>query len=326
MLCIKSGSTDPYFNLAAEEFLLRSVREDAFLLYRNRPTVVIGKHQNTLAEIEPDFIRRKGILVARRISGGGSVYHDLGNLNFTFVTNGKEGELVNYRKHTFPVVAVLKELGLNAHLGKRNELLLGKEKISGTASHVFRERVLHHGTLLFSTSMDDLKASLRTGVSHYSDRSVKSVSSGVTNIRDHLADKISAFQFLNRMFDFMLHHLVSAQFHRFTPSEREKIRSLRDRKFATWEWIYGYSPRYEFSRELWFRGRKITLHLKVEKGIIREIAFEGAPPSHKDKGGLVEILTGSCHDPEMLERALSSIRVTDYIPGLENKELISAMF
>ena len=124
-----------------KRYLLRSRAEDYFLIYRNRPSIVVGKHQNTLAEINLPYVDEKGIIVVRRISGGGTVFHDLGNLNFAFITSGREGELVNYKKHTLPIIDAMKNLGLDVSLGKRNELLLGKKKISGTASHVFKNRV-----------------------------------------------------------------------------------------------------------------------------------------------------------------------------------------
>src|SRR5210317_1446825 len=133
MLCISSSNTNTYFNLASEEYLLKCFQEDVFLLYRNIPSIVVGKHQNTLAEINLPFVQEKGILVARRISGGGTVFHDLGNLNFAFFTKGREGEQVDYKKATRPIIDALKEMGLEVRLGKRNELLLDGLKISGTA-------------------------------------------------------------------------------------------------------------------------------------------------------------------------------------------------
>ncbi|MCK5693684.1 MAG: lipoate--protein ligase family protein, partial [Bacteroidales bacterium] len=185
MLCIISPYTNPYFNLAAEEYLLKSFQEDMFLLYRNRPSIVVGKHQNTLAEINLPFVQENEILVARRITGGGTVFHDLGNLNFAFFTSGKEGELVDYKRATTPIVEALKKMGLEVRLGKRNELLLKGLKISGTASHVFKQRVLHHGTLLFSSEMGKLSAALKSDKERFTDRAVKSVRSRVTNISDH---------------------------------------------------------------------------------------------------------------------------------------------
>ena len=199
MLCINSPSTNPYFNLASEEYLLKCLQEDVFLLYRNAPSIVVGKHQNTLAEINLPFVQEQDILVARRISGGGTVFHDLGNLNFAFFTTGKESDLVNYKRATLPVIEALAEMGLDVKLGERNELLLKKLKISGTASHVWKKRVLHHGTLLFSSEMKNLKAALKTVKERFTDRAVRSVPARVTNIRDHLKEEMDVEEFRERI-------------------------------------------------------------------------------------------------------------------------------
>ena len=156
MICIADHRTDPYFNLAAEEYLLKSKNEDYFMLWRNEPSIVVGKHQNALAEIDLLYAREKGFKVARRISGGGTVFHDLGNLNFSFISNGEEGKLINYRKYATPIVEVLGMLGIEATFSKRDDILIEGMKISGNASHVYKQRVLHHGTLLFSSDLSDL--------------------------------------------------------------------------------------------------------------------------------------------------------------------------
>ena len=223
MLCISSNHTDPYFNLATEEYLLKCFSEDIFLLYRNAPSIIVGKHQNTLAEINLSFVQEKDIIVARRISGGGTVFHDLGNLNFAFITGGKVGELVDYRKYTLPIIEAMGKMGLDVKLGERNELLMGTLKISGTASHVFKHRVLHHGTLLFASQMDDLSTALRVQPELFKDRAVKSIRSEVTNILDHLVDKMDITDFQNRIFDHIINTTNNPTNYEYTDSDLEKI-------------------------------------------------------------------------------------------------------
>ncbi len=213
MRCIISENTDPCFNLASEEVLLKSRTEDYFLIYRNRPSIVVGKHQNTLAEINLPYVDEKGIVVVRRISGGGTVFHDMGNLNFAFITSGREGELVNYKQHTLPIIGAMKKLGLDVALGKRNELLLGTKKISGTASHVFKNRVLHHGTLLFSSEMKDLSKALKVKAGIFEDRAVKSVRSEVTNISEHLSEPMEINDFQKLLFESVMDSLKGCRYH-----------------------------------------------------------------------------------------------------------------
>jgi len=326
MLCINSLHTNPFFNLASEEYLLKNFHEDIFLLYRNTPSIVVGKHQNTLAEINLRFVQKEDILVARRISGGGTVFHDLGNLNFAFFTTGKEGKLVDYRKATQPIISALESMGLNVSLGKRNDLLLNGLKISGTASHVFKQRVLHHGTLLFSSEMGVLSKALLTSKEHFTDRAVKSVRSRVTNIRNHLSEPMEIEMFQERVLNHILQISKNPQTYPLKESEMQEIKMLRDSKFSTWEWNFGYSPKYQFSRSVSFSSGRFDLHMNVEKGLIRELKIEGDFISEKDIVSLEQRLIGCIHDPETIRKRLSEIQVSDYILGLQNEELLVGMF
>ncbi len=326
MLCIISPYTNPYFNLAAEEYLLKSFQEDMFLLYRNRPSIVVGKHQNTLAEINLPFVQENEILVARRISGGGTVFHDLGNLNFAFFTSGKEGELVDYKRATTPIVEALKKMGLEVRLGKRNELLLKGLKISGTASHVFKQRVLHHGTLLFSSEMGKLSAALKSDKERFTDRAVKSVRSRVTNISDHLKESVDVEMFQERILAHMLQNFKDARPYQLGRTDIVEIKALRDSKYSTWEWNFGYSPKYQFCRSISFKGGSLELHMNVVKGVIKELKIVGDFTSLKDIVLLEQLLVGTIHDPETIRNKLSGVDVSNYIRGLENEELLMGMF
>ena len=328
MLCINSENTDPCFNLASEEYFLRFSDADVFLLYRNIPSIVVGKHQNTLAEINLSYVQEKGIRVARRISGGGAVFHDLGNINFAFITSGREGELVNYRKFTRPMIDALGRMGLEVHLGARNELLLGDLKISGTASHVYKRRVLHHGTLLFSSDLGALSDALNVPAGQFSDRGVKSIPSKVTNISDHLGGSMKATDFQSRLMEHVLNSAVSPRPRTYIYGDQDlrEITKLCQSKFSTWEWNFGYSPKYQFRRKISFGEGTLELQVHVEKGIIRSIAIGGDYFSGFPVPGLEEMIVGCNHDLRSLRKRLAGIRVGAYIRGLENEELLSALF
>jgi len=326
MRCIISENTDPCFNLASEEVLLRSRNEDYFLLYRNRPSIVVGKHQNTLAEINLPYVEEKGIIVARRISGGGTVFHDLGNVNFAFITSGKEGELVDYKRHTNPIIMAMKKMGLDISLGKRNELLLDRKKVSGTASHVFKKRVLHHGTLLFSSQMEELSRALKVKSGKFEDKAVKSVRSEVTNIREHLVNKLDVDDFQRLLFDSILDSMEGAMEYKYSEKDINEITELKKDKFSTWEWNFGYSPRYHFSKALQYGEGEISLNMNVEKGIIQEVSIEGDFLGSRDIHALEDVLVGTIHDPSTIRMRLSGIKVEEYIAGLGNEKLLSGMF
>lgn len=300
MRCIYSPTGDPFFNLAAEEYLLKQYNKEIYFQYVNDPSVVIGKHQNALAEIDDGYLHENGILLARRISGGGAVYHDGGNLNYSFITNESPGNFVKFVKYTAPVIAALRELGVDAFLGKRNEILTSSGKLSGTASHVFKTRVLHHGTLLFDADLERLGRCLYVDPVRYSGKAVKSVRSEVVNIRDLLETDMGREDF----FDFIFRHIVASDDKKviegFTRSEEEAIGELRQTKFASWEWNYGYSPKYTVERSL--EGLRIIT--TVEKGKIVHIGFDGSGMMEVDPALLSGILTGTRHDWHVVEQKL----------------------
>ena len=201
MLLINNSSTDPYFNIALEEYLLKHTSEDIFMLYTDSPSVIVGKHQNTLAEVNIRYAIEHNIHVVRRISGGGTVYHDPGNLNFCFIVNGKEGHLVDFKKFTNPIIEVFNKLGLQVNLEGKNDLRIDGLKISGNAEHVFKNRVLHHGTLLVSTDLQHLSFILKVEVGKYTDNAVKSIRSKVSNINSFLKIPITVDELKSQIVD-----------------------------------------------------------------------------------------------------------------------------
>ena len=188
MLCIVDSTTDPYWNLAAEEYLLTSLSEPVFRLWRNAPSVIVGRYQNAAAEINSEYVRTRGIPVVRRLTGGGAVFHDLGNVNYTFIDRKVEGEdtAAMFRRFTAPVISALRSLGVEASLEGRNDLVISGRKFSGNAVCVHGGRVLQHGTLLFSASVADLSGALNTRPEKFIGKSVQSNRSRVTNISEHL--------------------------------------------------------------------------------------------------------------------------------------------
>jgi lipoate-protein ligase A len=268
MLCILNDITDPYFNIASEEYLLKSFSDDVFMLYCNELSIIIGKHQNTFAEINYWFVKEKGIRVIRRLSGGGTVFHDSGNLNFTFIRNGNEGNLIDFKRFTQPIIEVLHQLGVPAEYSGKNDLRIKGLKFSGNAEHIYKNRTLHHGTLLFSSKLDNLSEALRVSPEQVEDKAVKSVRTKVTNIRDHLPASIRFEGFRNTMYQHVLSNTPGALPYSFTQQDIENIRRSVNEKYATWEWNYGYSPRFTFRKKGSIGGDSFDIELDVEKGTI----------------------------------------------------------
>jgi len=199
MYFYRSQSTDPYFNMATEEYFLKNFEEDFFCLYINRPSVIVGKHQNTMAEINVPYVMENNIPVIRRLSGGGTVFHDLGNLNFCFIQQGKPGYLVDFKKFSQPILDVLQKLEINAWLRGKSDLVIDNKKFSGNAEHVYKNKVLHHGTLLFSSELSQLNEAIKADWGKFTDKAVRSNRSQVTNIAEHLKIPLTLEVFTQRL-------------------------------------------------------------------------------------------------------------------------------
>ena len=276
MLSIIAETNDPWFNLAAEEYLLQNRKEDFFILSVNDPAIIIGKHQVANREVNIRFVEEKGLPVIRRISGGGTVYHDRGNLNFAFIRQSEQGRQVDFRAYTQPVINFLHAAGIEAAFEGKNDLTVDGLKISGNAEHVFRERVLHHGTLLFNASLDNLKQSLKEKTDNYSTRAVESKRSQVTNLKNRLPGFKDIEEFLTSMHEYFCLTMTEADQFILSDKEKSDIQSLADIKYKTWEWNWGYGPPYTFTGRFEMYGKPHQCRLLVKDGIIWECDIEGS--------------------------------------------------
>jgi lipoate-protein ligase A len=326
MLCIQDSSTDPYFNLAAEEYVLKNFSDDCFMLWRNDNAIIVGKHQNTLSEINVEHVKEKKIKVVRRISGGGAVFHDLGNLNFSFIVTGEEGNLVDFKKFSLPIIEVLQKMGVDAVFEGRNDITIEGKKFSGNAEHVWRNRTLHHGTILFSSVINDLSSALKVNPLKFRDKAVKSVRSRVTNVSEHLKEKMDVLEFRNRVMEHIMEKYDDTVLYEFTPVDVEKIEKLRDEKFALWDWNYGYSPKYGFEKLIKTNGGHIEFHIKVERGIIGDIKIYGDFFHKYDIEVIEKSLIGVRHDVDSISKTLSQFNFDDYFKNIPIEEFVGGMF
>ncbi len=324
MRIILSQKSDPYQNLASEEYLLKNYTEDIFLLYINSKSIIVGKHQNSFSEINYKFVTENNIPVIRRLSGGGTVFHDPGNINFCFITSGAKGELVNFKKYTTPIVEFLKSIGINAHLGGRHDILIDGCKISGNASHVFKSRVMHHGTLLFNSKLGSLTQALKNDPLKFKDKSVKSVRSKVTNVHDHLNTAMDVQVFVKQLYNYIVDN-HSCEAHTLTKSDYEKINELVNLKFNTWDWNFGYSPKFELKKRIKSTsGKRFEIILNVHKGNIKEAKIK-SNAIDKNKIINLEIALIDCfyENGDLKEKTKEVFSDWD---ELKSDELIEALF
>lgn len=328
MKYIEIKTTDPHFNLAAEEYLLLTCEpgESYFLLWQNEPSIIIGKHQNTMEEINTEYVDRHGIHVVRRMSGGGAVYHDLGNLNYSFIIGNGQRDLFDFGKYAKPIVDLLVQLGVDASISGRNDLLIGERKFSGTAQYVKNQRLLHHGTLLYASELEHLVEALNVSGEKIESKGVKSIRSRVTNIQEHMPASMDLMDFWK-----LLSQHVSTQYEDWEPSalteeQLQGIRQLADEKYRSWEWKFGASPVFNYKNSKRFQGGKLEVLLEVKEGIIKDCKFYGDFFSGEDFPLLEQRLIGLRYEQNEILQALEEFRGKDLIMGISPEEILDVMF
>jgi len=316
MLIIQRTSTDPFVNLATEEYLVKNIEEPCFMLWRNTPAVIIGKHQNPLKEVNLTYIQEHQIPVIRRISGGGTVYHDLGNINYSFIDFGKTESLVNFAKYSSPILQLLQKMNIDAQLVGKSDLRINGLKFSGNASHVHRNRVLHHGTLLFDSNLNILSDSIKITHDRIVDKSVLSNRSQVCNIKDHLQKPLTTMEFMNLLIAHIQDVFPDAQKTKLTEAQDDEIQKLVEEKYHKWEWNYAYSPKYQITSDFYFDHQPISCVCHIEKGLIKNMQLSHSlPPQHQNA---LEALIGHQHEKKIISSFLKQHHYSRSIQLIES--------
>ena len=329
MLYVNTGNShDPSLNLAAEEYVIRNItpKEEILLFYINGPSIIIGRNQNTIQEINTDYVEEHGIKVVRRLSGGGAVYHDKGNLNFSFIAPHSKDNFHNFKKFTEPVIKVLNEMGVPAELRGRNDIVVNDQKISGNAQYVAGERMVSHGTLLWQTDLGRVGEALRVKAAKIESKGIKSVRSRVANITEFIDGEpmcIEAFRT----------HIIQSVFegkelreYVLTKNDWEAIVTLANERYRNWNWNYGRSPDFGIKRETRYAGGEIEVYLDVSQGIIKHLKFYGDFFGQRDVDELENCLMNVQYTPSALTKALENVLITDYFVNFSLEELISLLY
>ncbi len=322
------GITDPRINLAIEEFALKhlNIDETYLLFYINRPSIIIGRNQNTIEEINSDYVDKKGITVVRRLSGGGAVYHDLGNLNFSFITKDDGDSFHNFKKLTQPVVETLEKLGIHAELSGRNDILAEGKKISGNAMFSTKGRMFSHGTLLFQSEMDHIVSALKVKKDKIESKGIKSIRSRVGNIADFLKEPMSVEEFRSFLLQNIFKDNGKVTEYVLTETDWEKIHEISEDRYQNWEWNYGKSPKFNLQNSHRFPVGSVDIRLEVNRGIIENCKIYGDFFGVGEVADIERKLTGIRYEKEAISRVLDEIDVRHYFGNVTKEEILALIY
>lgn len=320
----ETGSTDPCYNLAYEEYLLKNRCEgNILMLWQNANTVVVGLNQNTAEEIDSAFVNEHGITVVRRTTGGGAVYHDLGNLNYSFITDLGDAASISISDFCLPVCRALASMGVNAEVSGRNDIVVSGKKISGVAQRIHKNRILHHGTLLFDSDPVMVAGALNADRAKFESKSAKSVSARIGNIKDFLKEDLSIGEFWNRL---------RVQLSRegsircvLTAEELRQVEAEAEAKYRSWDWTYGKSPEYSFKNRVRYPGGTLEVRFNAERGRIKNISFFGDFMAVKDSSEAVAAVVGQRLRESDIRRAMAEVDIAAAFGGIRLDEIVSAI-
>ncbi|HFE9196288.1 TPA: lipoate--protein ligase, partial [Streptococcus agalactiae] len=315
------------YNVALEAYAFQKLTDidEIFILWINEPAIIIGRHQNTIQEINKEFIDKNGIHVVRRLSGGGAVYHDLNNLNYTIISNNTQEGAFDFQTFSKPVIDTLAKLGVKAEFTGRNDLEINGQKFAGNAQAYYKGRMMHHGCLLFDVDMSVLGQALKVSKDKIESKGIKSVRARVTNIVDHLSDKITVQEFSDAILAQVKEEYPEMDEYVLSDAELSEIQAMRDNQFATWDWTYGKAPEYTIERGVRYPAGKITTYANVENSTIKSVKIFGDFFGVKPVDDIEKMLEGVRYDYKDVLAALKTVDTSQYFSRMTPEEITKAI-
>ncbi|KGL46460.1 lipoate--protein ligase [Listeria newyorkensis] len=321
---------DPTINLAVEEFILTELEldEPVLLFYINQPSIIIGRNQNTIEEINTEYVAANNVKVVRRLSGGGAVYHDEGNLNFSFITKDDGDSFHNFAKFTEPIVTALKKQGVNAELKGRNDLLIDGFKVSGNAQFATKGKMFSHGTLMLDLNLDHVVASLKVRKDKIESKGIKSVRSRVANISEFMENKMTTEEFRDLLLldIFDVENVADVKEYVLTEADWEKIHAISEKRYNNWDWNYGKSPKFNLERTKRFPVGGIDVRLDVVKSVIADVKIFGDFFGVGDVTEIEDKLRGVNYERKAIEKALSDVEIKHYFGNITMEDFLDLVY
>ncbi|HOQ80713.1 MAG TPA: lipoate--protein ligase [Candidatus Cloacimonadota bacterium] len=326
MIIIKSPSSDASFNIASEEYLFNQKNDNIFLLYQNERAIIVGRKQNTLAEINHEYTKANNIQVVRRMSGGGAVFHDINNLNFCFIIRDMKVCENSFEYYTKPIISTLKDIGIEAKLEGRNDLTIDSKKFSGNAKYFKESTLLQHGTLLFDSNINDISQALNNDPSKFNDKAVKSIKSRVTNIKSHLNFPLTISEFENMIVNKVKELYSDAVYYEYNDHDYQEIEKLKVDKYSNWNWNFGKSPEYNYRKKIRCLGGTIEVVMSIKNGFIEEFKLYGDFFSKVDLDEFENSFVGINHSYESTKAHLEKYNMEDLFVNVFEEDFLNAMF
>lgn len=324
MLFVENNNQDPYQNHALEEWLMDNVDEDCFMLWCNEKAVLLGKNQNAYSEINMEYAAEKNIKIVRRISGGGTVFTGEGIVMFTFISGSGRKDYADFQRFTRPILRALKRMGVSAEFSGRNDLTIEGKKFSGNAQCRYKDKLLHHGTLLYRANINELAEVLKVSEIKLRSKGISSVRSRVTNISDYLAETTDTETFRRQLFQMVMEETPDAEAFALSAGQWEEVRLRSLSSHATKAWIYGSNPAFEIRKETKLSAGILEVFLNVRKGSISEIKIYGDFFGDGDIRDVEKVLSGVLYEKSSIGQALHSLPLDDYFSRIGADELITA--
>lgn len=326
MKYLETGSCDPYYNLAFEEYILLNFKDDDYLiLWQNDNTIVFGVNQNPIAEINMKEAEKYNINIVRRSTGGGTVYHDLGNINFSYITDWNDGDNRTYEFFLTPVVEALSSFGLEIEIKGRNDMLLDGKKISGSAQRLAGNRILHHGTLLINSDLNMLQKVLNVKADKISSKGIKSVKSRVTNLQDNTSEILQIESVKSALINSFAKSQNVNHIH-LEKKDLDNISSLAENKYRSWDWTYAKSADCQLTKYRRFDGGNVQLDLDINNGSINKCIISGDFLSLKDVRELEEKIQGLRYSHEELTQMFNDVDMKLYFGNIKKEEILELFF